>query len=262
MTKEVSWLKTVWRVGTLLMAGVVASVVIATPMMATGQGKGNGDGKARSQEAETSRGGYDAGRFAEQADELGLTPDEAAALQKRVDDAIAKNGGMQISLNQVLSSDGSTTTTIPLGGENRNRGAADDLELFQPPAQTGSTSSDRHAGSPEPQGYIHEEDLGGRIIGSIVSTRFEGGWVLFVWNFTVEDIERDGYCVYGKVTYDKPFAPDVSSEMNDRACGNGKNPVDWDGSWIDLALRGAKVSICQDIPRSRDRCEQVHYEPA
>jgi hypothetical protein len=242
---------------TIRRLAVVASIALATPMIVSSQ-----DQQAGSETRPTSRGGYDAGRFAEQADELGLPPDEAAALQKRVDDALAKNGGMQISLNQVLSSDGSTTTTIPLGGENRNRGAVDDLELLQPPAQAGSNSSARHAGSPEPQGYIHEEDLGGRIIGSIASTRFDGGWVLFVWNFTVEDIERDGYCVYGKVTYDKPFAPDLSSEMNDRACGNGTNPVDWDGSWIDLALRGAKVSICQDIPRSGDRCEQVHYEPA
>lgn len=102
------------------LAVALASIAVATPMMATGQGKND---ETEAQDTETSRGGYDIGRFAEEARELGLTPGEAAALQERVDEVVAETGGMQIGMNKVLSKDGSSTITIPLPGENVEQSA-------------------------------------------------------------------------------------------------------------------------------------------
>lgn len=114
--KAMNMWSTLRRVGTSLAAAVVASIAIATPMMATGR-----DQQAAEQNIPPAPAAIDAAQAAEQAREAGLTPVEALVLQKRVDKVIAETGGTQIAANKVLWPDGSGATTIPLPGEKRAR---------------------------------------------------------------------------------------------------------------------------------------------
>ena len=59
------------------------------------------------------------GKFASQAKEAGLSPEEAAALQARVDEYLKKSGGVQTAINKVQY-DGSELL-LPLPGEQRAR---------------------------------------------------------------------------------------------------------------------------------------------
>jgi hypothetical protein len=65
-------------------------------------------------------GGADAG-FAQQAEDAGLTAREAAKLQHRVDQEVARTDGTQVSLNKVLWGDGSGGTLLALPGERQAR---------------------------------------------------------------------------------------------------------------------------------------------
>lgn len=66
-----------------------------------------------------------AASFAAQARDVGLTAQEAELLQQRVDQVVAETGGTQVAVNEVVSADGTTETTLTLPGERAVRDLTD-----------------------------------------------------------------------------------------------------------------------------------------